>query len=113
MKVCEINDCDWWIGESLEACVKDYQDKIEDSPEYTEGARELTEEELDSLYFTVTDENEVPTGYNEDDRASAFFYACIRLKNLPRRKVLAAIARVKAGHFGRERIPQRFRARAL
>lgn len=54
-----------------------------------------------------------PTGYNSDDRFSATFYALIRLKNLPRRKVLAAIARVKAGHFGRTRIPQRFRARAL
>lgn len=62
MKICEINDCDWWIGESLEACIKDYQDNVEDSPEYTEDARELTEEELDSLHFTETDENEVPSG---------------------------------------------------
>lgn len=54
-----------------------------------------------------------PTDYNEDDRVSAIFYARIRLKNLPRRKVLAAIARVQAGHLGRQRIPQRFRARSL
>ncbi|HLO65307.1 MAG TPA: hypothetical protein VK165_20280 [Azonexus sp.] len=54
-----------------------------------------------------------PTGYNEDDRATAIFYADVRLKNLPRRKILAAIARVHAGHLDRNRIPKRFRARAL
>ena len=62
MKIIEMNDCDWWIGESLAACVKDYQDNIEDSPEYTENARELTEEELDSLKFSICDENERTTG---------------------------------------------------
>lgn len=62
MKVCEINDCEWWIGESLEACVKDYREHAEAWPEYYEDARELTEEELDRLHFTETDENEVPTG---------------------------------------------------
>lgn len=62
MKIIEMNDCDWWIGESLVACVKDYQDNIEDSPGYTQDARELTEEELDSLKFSLRDENERPTG---------------------------------------------------
>jgi len=62
MKIVAINDCDWWIGESLEACVKDYQDNIEDSPEYTEDAIELTDADLDSLFFTDVDEDERPTG---------------------------------------------------
>lgn len=44
-----MNDCDWWVGESLEACVKDYHDNIDDDPDYTEDARELTDEDLDTL----------------------------------------------------------------
>jgi len=62
MKVVQINDCDWWVGESLEACVKDYRDNVEDSPDYTEDARELTEQELDTLKFSVCDDDERPTG---------------------------------------------------
>jgi len=62
MKICQINDCDWWIGESLQACVEDYRDTVEDDPEYTEDARELTEQELDTLKFTICDEDERPTG---------------------------------------------------
>lgn len=61
MKVCEINDCDWWIGESLEACVQDYRDNVNDDPEYTEDARELTDKELDTLKFIVCDEGERTT----------------------------------------------------
>lgn len=63
--------------------------------------------------FLTQDELIDLTGYNEDDRATAIFYERIRLKNLQRRKILAAIARVQAGHFDRNRIPKRFRARAL
>jgi hypothetical protein len=62
MKIFQINDCDWWIGESLEACVQDYRDNVEDDPDYTEDARELTEEELDRLKFTICDDDERPTG---------------------------------------------------
>lgn len=62
MKVFEINDCDWWIGESLESCIQDYRDNVDDDPICTEDARELTDEELDTLKFTVCDENERPTG---------------------------------------------------
>lgn len=62
MKIIEISDCDWWIGESLESCVKDYLDNYVDDPEYSEDARELTDEELDRLKFRVCDEDEMPTG---------------------------------------------------
>ena len=63
MKIIEMNDCDWWIGESLESCVNDYLENVDDSPEYTEDARELTDEELDRLKFSICDEEtERPTG---------------------------------------------------
>ncbi len=62
MKIIEMNDCDWWIGESLDACVKDYQEHCDSDPSYTEDAREVTEEELDSLNFAICDENERKTG---------------------------------------------------
>ena len=60
--VVQLNDCDWWIGESLDACVQDYRSNIEDDPEYTEDARELTDAELDGLIFVDTDEDERPLG---------------------------------------------------
>jgi len=62
MKIIEMNDCDWWIGESLEACVKDYTEHYVDDPESSEDARELNDDELDRLTFAVTDENECKTG---------------------------------------------------
>ncbi len=68
MKVFEVNDCDWWIGESLEACVKDYRENVEDSPEYTEDAREVTEDELDSLKFSVSDDGETLSGQKRSFR---------------------------------------------
>lgn len=58
MKIIEMNDCEWWIGESLEECVADYRKNVEDSPEYSEDARELTEEELDRLKFTILDDDD-------------------------------------------------------
>lgn len=62
MKVFQINDCDWWVGESLDVCVQDYRVKVDDDPSYTEDSRELTDEELDTLLFSVCDEHERPTG---------------------------------------------------
>lgn len=55
----------------------------------------------------------VPVGYGEDTRTRAIWYAEHRLKRLPRAKILAAIARTQAGHYDRQRIPQRFRARTV
>ncbi len=62
MNVFQINDCDWWIGESLDACVQDYREHCDDDPDYTEDARELTNAELDTLKFSVSDDDERPTG---------------------------------------------------
>lgn len=61
MKIYRMNDCDWWVGESLDACKADYIEECGD-PESVEDARELTDEELDRLKFTDTDEDEVPIG---------------------------------------------------
>lgn len=65
MKVFEMNDCDWFVGESLEACkawwLKGAIEGIDDLS-FCDGARELTDDELDLLVFTVIGENEVPDG---------------------------------------------------
>lgn len=61
MKIFRMNDCDWWIGESIEACKADYIKECGD-PEYVEDAEELADWELDALRFTVTDEDDVPDG---------------------------------------------------
>jgi len=58
MKIIEMNDCEWWIGESLEACVKDYRENYNDDLFYSEDARELSEEELDRLKFTILDDDD-------------------------------------------------------
>lgn len=55
MKVIAMNDCDWWIGESLDACVMDYRASIDDDPIYTEDAIELTDEDLNRLMFSELD----------------------------------------------------------
>jgi hypothetical protein len=55
VKIVQINDCDWWIGESLEACVQDYRENVDDAPEYTGDARELTDAELDKVMFNDED----------------------------------------------------------
>jgi hypothetical protein len=62
MKIIQINDCDWWIGESLAACVSDYKKNVDGDPAYTDDARGLTDEELDSLKFSICNEYEQSTG---------------------------------------------------
>lgn len=58
MQVYALNDCDWWIGESLEACIADYRDHYCDDPDaIDEDAHELTELELDSYRINVLDED--------------------------------------------------------
>lgn len=61
MKIFAMNDCDWWIGESLEACKADYIEECGD-PSAVEDAYELTDEALDHLQFTDTDEDDAPIG---------------------------------------------------
>lgn len=73
VKIIEINDCDWWIGESLEACVADYRENVSSDPEYTEDARELTDSELDSLKIAICDEDERLTGEKRTFREQLAF----------------------------------------
>lgn len=60
MKIFRLNDCDWWIGETLDACVADYRASVDDDPVQTEDAEEVSDASLDKLIFTDTDENEQP-----------------------------------------------------
>lgn len=59
MKIFEMNDCDWMIGEALEVCEKSY---LSNYGENVDEAHQLTDDELDRLVFTDRDENETPTG---------------------------------------------------
>lgn len=62
MKIVQINDCDWWIGESLSVCIADYIANYCDADCVEDDAHELTDSELDSLIFTDVDQDEQPTG---------------------------------------------------
>lgn len=52
MKIIQMNDCDWFIGKSLESCVTDAMKNYYDDSTYVEDARELTEDELDTMKFS-------------------------------------------------------------
>lgn len=53
MKIIQMNDCDWFIGESLGSCVADAMKNYYDGDSiYVEDARELTEGELDTMKFS-------------------------------------------------------------
>lgn len=52
MKIIQMNDCDWFIGESLESCVADAMKNYYDDSIYVEDARELTDDELDTMKFS-------------------------------------------------------------
>lgn len=54
-----------------------------------------------------------PVGLSDETRQQAIWYATKRLQRLSRARILAAIARVQAGHYDRQRITQRFRARVI
>lgn len=62
MKVFQMNDCDWMVGPSIEACIDAYKRDYSDDPACTADARELDEDSMDKLTFIDTDENERPTG---------------------------------------------------
>lgn len=62
VKIFQLNDCDWWIGPSLEACKKDYVENYCDAEDIQEDAHELSDEELDRLVFVDCDEDERQTG---------------------------------------------------
>ena len=61
--ICEINDCEWWAGETLEECVECYIEENGVYPEECEYARMLTRSEMDQSKFFYgeppwTDESE-------------------------------------------------------
>lgn len=62
MKIFQLNDCDWWIGPSLEACKKGYTENYGDADGIQGDAHELDDEELNRLIFTDWDEDGRPTG---------------------------------------------------
>lgn len=68
MKIFQINDCDWWIGDSLDSCIADYLGYTDDSSSVSHDAHELSDAELDSLVFTDCDEDERPTGIKRSFR---------------------------------------------
>lgn len=53
MKICQMNGCDWMIGESLEACRIEYiKNFCSDPDSVDDDAHELTDEYLDTLKFS-------------------------------------------------------------
>jgi hypothetical protein len=54
-KVYRMNECDWWLARNIDEAIADYIamscSDAEEARMMTEEARELTEEELDSLKF--------------------------------------------------------------
>ncbi|CAD6366716.1 hypothetical protein SHEWT2_01197 [Shewanella hafniensis] len=61
IKIFAMNECDWWIGESLEECIADYINYTGD-PEGASEPEELTEASLER--HTYLDVNE----FDEDGR---------------------------------------------
>jgi hypothetical protein len=59
-----MDDYEWWVAKSLdEAKVAYAKDRMSDAEaaEYIEDAHELSDEAMDSLKFTDTDEHDEPT----------------------------------------------------
>ncbi|MBO2698136.1 hypothetical protein [Shewanella algae] len=57
MKVFAMNECEWWVGESLESCIADYIEEYGDS-DCLDEPYELTASNLDSLTFFVDEREE-------------------------------------------------------
>ncbi|PPU07768.1 hypothetical protein [Xanthomonas arboricola] len=61
MKIFQIDDMEWWIGqdaETVRAAVQDEQGRTEED---LEDFEEVSDESLDVLMFQDTDEDELPT----------------------------------------------------
>lgn len=59
LKIFQMNDCDWLIGESLEACKAEYIRNYSDDPDsIDEDAHELSDDELDTLKFSDRSEDD-------------------------------------------------------
>lgn len=57
MKIFRMNDCDWMIGPTLEECIAYFQEEYSGT---VEDARELTDEELDTLIFCDSNVHDIP-----------------------------------------------------
>ncbi len=63
MVICMMDDCTWYVGESLEACIAAYRVEVTDDAPDGEGLPfVLGDDALDTLLFHDTDENEAPIG---------------------------------------------------
>jgi hypothetical protein len=58
MKIFSMNDCDWMVGLTMEACRDAYLKDYGDCDSIDKDAHELSDTELDNLIFSDMDENE-------------------------------------------------------
>ena len=61
MKIFRMNDCEWWIGASLEDCIADYV-KFTGDRDGLDDPWELDQQALESLQFHDSDETGSLTG---------------------------------------------------
>ena len=63
MIICMMDDCTWYIGESVEACVEAFRrEMVSDYETDDEYPLQLDDDALDTLLFHDTNENEKPVG---------------------------------------------------
>lgn len=62
MKIFQIDDMEWWIGPDADSVRAAVQDETGMSDEDLEDFQEVSDEDLDRLKFTDTDEDEHPIG---------------------------------------------------
>lgn len=64
MNVYQLNDYEWFVGPSLQACIERWKRYTgfsdDEAAEYLDDPRQLSDEELDRLKFCHTDEDERP-----------------------------------------------------
>jgi len=62
IRIYKLNDCDWWAGASLEACIAAARLQCGEDASIDDDAREVTDLEMLTLYRTVLDPDERPMG---------------------------------------------------
>lgn len=62
MKIFNLDDVEFWIGESLESCVDEAMRTCGTDAEDYESAHELSDADLDRMKFQDTDEDDRPLG---------------------------------------------------
>lgn len=55
-----MDDCDWWVARTLEEAKASYKHETGVDDTDIEDARELTEDEMDSLHYVDMDDRERP-----------------------------------------------------